>query len=370
MKNTNKFKVYKHTSPNGKIYIGITSKIVEKRWGNGGIHYKSNKHFWNAIQKYGWDNFKHEILFKDLDENVAYEKEIELIKKYNSNDPNFGYNNSTGGEQAHLGCKHSKESRKKMSKNHADFKGAKSKQSKKVICLETNKIYNSIGEVSRETGINNKFISRVVNHLAKSCHGLHFLFLDEYDKNKEYDLSVGHTEESYKKMSEKLKGKTSWIKGKKHSLQSIEKMRKAKIGKKATQETKNKMSESQKHIGCKKVICLETNIVFKSVSECSRQMNISNGCISSVCRGVRKSAKGFHFLFLENYNKNKEYDLSIGRKHSKTVICLETKEIFKSASECSRKMGILSSSITSVCRKERKSTHGFHFEYYDNQFKK
>ena len=46
------FKVYIHTSPNGKVYIGITSRDAEKRWNNG-HNYKPNKHFYSAIQKYG-----------------------------------------------------------------------------------------------------------------------------------------------------------------------------------------------------------------------------------------------------------------------------------------------------------------------------
>ena len=57
--------VYKHTSPNNKIYIGITGQNPEKRW-QSGIGYVGNTHFANAIKKYGWKNFKHEILFSGL----------------------------------------------------------------------------------------------------------------------------------------------------------------------------------------------------------------------------------------------------------------------------------------------------------------
>lgn len=91
------FSVYKHTSPNGKIYIGITSKNPLKRWKNGN-GYRGNQHFWRAIVKYGWDNFKHEILFSGLTKNEACEKEIALIAKYKSNDQKYGYNHAIGGE--------------------------------------------------------------------------------------------------------------------------------------------------------------------------------------------------------------------------------------------------------------------------------
>lgn len=44
--------VYKHTTPNYKVYIGITSyKNVNQRWRDG-EGYKQNKHFYSAIKKY------------------------------------------------------------------------------------------------------------------------------------------------------------------------------------------------------------------------------------------------------------------------------------------------------------------------------
>ena len=58
-----KYCVYKHTSPSNKVYIGITIN-PKRRWNKS--HYKYNEHFNNAINKYGWDNFNHEILFSNL----------------------------------------------------------------------------------------------------------------------------------------------------------------------------------------------------------------------------------------------------------------------------------------------------------------
>lgn len=132
-----RFSVYKHTNTiNGKVYIGITSKKPEERWRNG-LGYMSQGYIWNAIKKYGWDSFKSEIILSKLTEEEAYSKEIELISFYKSNDSNFGYNLSSGGENVHLGCKHSEETKIKMSNNHADFKGSKSTSSIKIICLDT-----------------------------------------------------------------------------------------------------------------------------------------------------------------------------------------------------------------------------------------
>lgn len=50
--------VYIHTNKiNQKKYVGITSKTPERRWGINGCNYKDCPAFWNAIQKYGWEEF-------------------------------------------------------------------------------------------------------------------------------------------------------------------------------------------------------------------------------------------------------------------------------------------------------------------------
>lgn len=92
-----KWAVYMHTSPSGKTYVGITSKKDPRdRWGHNGILYKYNTLFWNAIQKYGWDNMKHEILYENLEEMEAKNMEIMLISMYKSAD--MSYNISDGGD--------------------------------------------------------------------------------------------------------------------------------------------------------------------------------------------------------------------------------------------------------------------------------
>lgn len=110
------FCVYKHTTPNGKVYIGITSQEVEKRWLNG-KGYKKNSYFENAINKYGWKNIKHEVLLEGLTQEEAEQKEIELIKEYKATDRKYGYNICKGGRLQRLGLKHTKETRKKISEN-------------------------------------------------------------------------------------------------------------------------------------------------------------------------------------------------------------------------------------------------------------
>ena len=91
--------VYKHTClKNGKVYVGITSQKPEARWGHDGYRYWHNAHFSNAIKKYGWENFAHEILYTGLTVDEAKQKEVELISVFKSNEREFGYNQSSGGD--------------------------------------------------------------------------------------------------------------------------------------------------------------------------------------------------------------------------------------------------------------------------------
>ncbi len=112
----NKYVVYVHRNLiNGKVYIGITNqKPIHNRWRKNGIGYRECIKFYNAIKKYGWDNFKHIVLFENLTKEEAEDKEIELISKYKSNQNKYGYNIANGGN--HQGTV-SEETKKKISKS-------------------------------------------------------------------------------------------------------------------------------------------------------------------------------------------------------------------------------------------------------------
>lgn len=106
------YTIYKHTFPNNKVYIGITSQSVKKRWMNG-KGYLDQDYMWKAIQKYGWENIKHEILYENLSLEEANLLEKKLITEvYKSNIREFGYNIDQGGTS---GQKTSEETRKKLS---------------------------------------------------------------------------------------------------------------------------------------------------------------------------------------------------------------------------------------------------------------
>ena len=109
------YSVYVHKFPNGKMYIGITCMDVNKRW-NYGKGYKKQPLIHRAIEKYGWDNIKHIVMYKNFTYEDAVYKEKLLIRLFNTNSHNLhsnGYNCDDGGEGA-VGHIVSDETRAKM----------------------------------------------------------------------------------------------------------------------------------------------------------------------------------------------------------------------------------------------------------------
>lgn len=87
--------VYIHISPSNKYYVGITKLKPHERWGLHGQMYKK-QFFYNAIEKYGWENFEHEIIAEHLTKDEACKMEIALIKALDSYGEH-GYNCDPGG---------------------------------------------------------------------------------------------------------------------------------------------------------------------------------------------------------------------------------------------------------------------------------
>ena len=222
------YKVYMHTSPNDKVYIGITMQDVNKRWQNGKA-YNHNNYFNSSIKKYGWNNFKHEILLCNLTKEEANILERIVIKYYKSNNIKYGYNIQEGGNvngkmpksvrdkisKAHLGKNKSDKTRKNMSESKKGCipwnKGKKYKTgyicpeetkekirkamigikrkpitiehkikiSKSVINIDTLEIFMSISDAIRKYGGD---IGRAVKNKSKA-KGSRWMYYDEYILN-------------------------------------------------------------------------------------------------------------------------------------------------------------------------------------------
>jgi hypothetical protein len=85
-----KYTVYLHKFPDGKIYVGMTSQSLSQRWRRGAGY--ANSPVGAAINKFGWDNVKHYILFSGLDRESAKYIESYYIKTRHAYLPEYGYN--------------------------------------------------------------------------------------------------------------------------------------------------------------------------------------------------------------------------------------------------------------------------------------
>ena len=182
------YSVYKHTSPSGKVYIGITRQNPKIRWRNGEGYLHKNKlgnygqpAMANALAKYpNWDEWQHEILFTDLTKEEAEKEEIKLIEEYKSYDENFGYNIEFGG---HTVGRKSEETKKRMSESKKGSKnamyGKPSHLRKKVRCIDTGIIYDSMTEAARDAGVERTAISNCCRGLTQTAGKLHWEYWRE-----------------------------------------------------------------------------------------------------------------------------------------------------------------------------------------------
>ena len=330
--------VYKHTSPSGKVYVGITCQIPEKRWANGN-GYKSNKYFFSAIKKYGWDKFIHEILFDQLSYDVACQKEIELIAYYDSTNPHKGYNLSTGGENGGSGYHMSEEAKQKISKAN---KG-------RVVSEETKrKMVENHRDMSGPNNPNyGKPRSDDVKRKLREAH------LGRPSNRK----GIPHTEESKRKISEarigrfcgednpnygnhKLAGENNPLYGSGLAVVQFDKMgnRIAEYISALFAEKATGIAQANIRKCCKGEIYsiggfmwrflkdapqgniepyknpkwtpvvqldLDNNIIqaFKNMNDASVSADVPPSNISACCRGLTPSAGGFHWMYKEDYEK-------------------------------------------------------------------
>lgn len=216
------YSLYKHTFPNNKVYIGITSQRPERRWRSGKSYLFKDKDgryqqplMAYGILKYGWENVKHEILLETTNKEFIEQQERYYITEvYHSNNINFGYNIANGGNYKDS---FSEETRKKMSEKK---KGKPSWNKGKTFSEEAR-------EHMRKAHLGKKIPKEVV------------------EKARLKRIGFKHSEESKKLMSIKAMGNKNSL-GAKRSKEFIEGLRLRKLGNKHSEETKRKISEHKK----------------------------------------------------------------------------------------------------------------------------
>ena len=252
------------------MYVGQTVHGEEpnQRWRNG-KGYESQQRFYNAIKKYGWDGFDHEVAASNLTKSEANNFERLLIKTLKTNSGKYGYNSTDGGGQLGRseGYRLSEESkgvlREKLKKryleNNLDTDGLKKPLCQPVYQFTTDGLfvgkYYSIKEAERKTGISDSTIHYCATGCGKHAGGYIFLFKENVD-------DINRRVIEYQK-NESLKG-----------------------------EKIVQLSLDGKYIN-----------EWGSAFSAGKQLNINYKNINSVCRNKRNKAGGFKWMYLFDYNK-------------------------------------------------------------------
>ena len=258
--------VYVHINNiNGKKYVGQTihGGNPSRRWKNGN-GYRTQKYFWRAIQKYGWDNFEHEIVASNLTKEEADNFEKILIKALNTRNNAHGYNMTDGGDGT-SGHHHSEESIQKQKEtmrkyfsNPEYIRMMRDVAPKRALCQFTVcgsfiERYESSMDAERKTGLDSGAISKCA--LGKSYFVGDYIFVFEEDV---CDI-----------------------------LSRVEQYNNRKIQRK---EEVVRLTSDGEYVD-----------IWKTAHEAEKQLGISYKNINAVCRGVRIKAGGFKWMYLSDY---------------------------------------------------------------------
>lgn len=321
----NKWTVYVHISPSNKYYVGITSKKPKERWRNGD-GYKKNEYFYRAIQKYGWNNFIHEIISEHLTKNEACDMEKLLIKKLNSSDYHHGYNISSGGSSGKSG-------------------------------VPTSQLQKDV-------------TSKRLKELWEN---------EEYRINETEKLRSLHNDEWKKNQSSKIKEKWKDPKAREKYIHSF----KLSYKKRKDEGLVREPLYGSDNYNSKKIVCLNTDELFGSIIEAEMKYHTYKGGISEVCNKRRKSVgidnNGLKivWVFYDEYIKLSKNEIQkmiddVNKpiyKIEKFVVNIEDNKIYSSQSVASQYYFINSPcNIGGACRKGTKSG-GFHWKFYTDYLK-
>ena len=360
--------IYKHTNKiNGKIYIGQTKQDVDDRWRNG-KGYEHNQYFANAIKKYGWNNFDHEIIQTNIasinEANLAEIKFIDFFRTYIGFDDCNGYNLTKGGDNhEHLGLPIAQI---------------------KTDSLEIINVFLTIRDAENKTGIDHSMISRCCYRDKKgiTAGGFYWAFVDEfhsgnwspkakkvYNSNKEPD--VFQLDDDFNIIRKfKSQMEASRIVGVSASNISNACNRKRGYIKPGGfywcwgKDFKSFSPLIAKNL--KPVVRIDMNDlsqikIYQRISDAALDNKIDNSeIISRACNGRTISAAGYYWCYKSDYSTTWR-----PRKNNniKPVICIENKKSFDSIQDASQFYGISASWIRKCCLDSGLTAGGFHWVY-------
>ena len=405
------FYIYCHTSPSGKRYIGQTCLEPHIRWNNG-HGYDNCTLMHRAIEKYGWENFQHDIICVVHSRKVADLFEQYYIEKYKSFKDENGYNLTKGGAGV-VGCTWDEERKKQRSEmisgennpmyGHHHTKEVCEKMSRerkgvplkpehrekvtraileqvekqkvpiRQLDLDGNLIrtYPSFSDMEQETGFGHSYVVNCCKGKANTAYGFRWEYVDddarakadEYRKNKP---KVGVSIIQFDMDGNELARFSSITKaGLKTGLD------RNKIGdccfggresyggyKWETADSAATPIETDAVIQCD----LAGNEIgrFTSISDASSHTGVSRKRIRRCCRGDQKSAGGF----IWRYEDERIANVKRGVPHGVVQIDSDGNVIgrFKSLTELER-LGYNRHAIASCCKGEKESYKDFIWRY-------
>lgn len=319
---------------NGKCYVGKHKAGLfepDKYIGSGTC-------FSNAVKKYGFENFKCELLEWCETKEQLNEREKYWVSYYNAQqDPNF-YNIAPGGEgdscfnylqeerlievrdkisKANIGRKFNKEVCEKISKakkNNIFWK------QRKIICIETQHIYISITAAQEEFGEKNKTkINDCIKGKQKRAYGYHWAYLNDLKKQEELKEFIG--KEKYK------------------------------YGERG-----------------KPIICIENSRIFSSVVEAKNWLLEQKlpgdiyGAIYNYEKGA--TAGGYHWKY---YKENENNNLINKKIKGYPIKCIELDKEFFNEKSAAIELNLNYSSINSCLKGKQKTAGGYHWEYLNKE---
>lgn len=172
------------------------------------------------------------------------------------------------------------------------------------------------------------------------------------------------------------------------SEEQKEKIRKANTGRKYTDDKLINVRYACQHkIDPNQIViyCYETNKYYLSIGKAAKELGICKESIRHVINGQDNHALNYRFCkiddninefiescqqldrYLQEHNITlKQYYVRQAKPNKKQVLCIETKQIFESASEAARQMNLNKNCIIWCCNGKYKQTNNYHFRYLEN----
>lgn len=249
--------VYMHTTPSDKRYIGITKQQLNHRWRNGNGYTRCTG-FWRAIQKYGWENIKHEVIAECETLEEANELERKFIEQYKTHDKRYGYNCTTGGDGV-SGWKANDEQRRKN--GDAKRKQWQNLEMREKLVAErraraaTESERKRLAEMRDSAWANPEIREKLIEHLREMCG------------NPEIQKKHGETIRNL------------WKQDRERFMRN------------------KRVLSGAEHPNAKPVRCIETNEVFPTGKAAADAYGLDQKNISGVVRGRCKTTGGYHWEY-------------------------------------------------------------------------